>query len=368
MAIQFKKATRSQSKLRMAIDGPAGSGKTYTALRFAFLLASSADKVAVVDTEAGSASKYVGEAPDGISWAFDTAELPNFNPQNYIDAIHAAEAGEYEVILLDSISHAWEGEGGALQMHDDQVLREPGRNSWTAWRPVTKVQNEFVEAMLQSKCHIIATMRSRTDYIQVTENGKTSIKKVGLAPVQRPGVEYEFDAILTMDIDHNMVVTKTRCSPIDGDVVKKPGAQWFAKVKGWLLEGTPAPEDKAKAEAERPARAHPPKPEPARTIPNGQPMPPPALAINLAAEEPAKGSKQYEALRGLQRYIFGRIKQEAETTTLAVADKEVYAAIKTIWGIDSLHQFPYELVNARQLWEEAIKTWFAAQLAQGVPA
>lgn len=244
MAVQIVKAKKQQSRLRMALDGPAGSGKTYTALRFAFSLASSYDKVLVIDTEHASAAKYVGEDPDGLGpWPeFDTVILDDFHPRNYVEAIAAGEQGGYEVIVIDSLSHAWEGEGGVLDLHDQATKRSASGNSFTAWKDVTPLHRQLVEAMLQSRCHIIATMRSKTEYVQTTDDkGRTVIKKVGMAPVQRQGIEYEFDIVADLDIDHNLIISKSRCARITDAVVNKPDAKWFQTVKAWLSDGSPLP-------------------------------------------------------------------------------------------------------------------------------
>lgn len=239
MAVQFRKATKSQSKLRMTIDGPAGSGKTFTALTFAKTLAGDG-KVAVIDTERGSASKYAD------LFDFDTVELDSFSPQNYIECIKAAESAGYAVIVIDSLSHAWEGIGGVLDLHDQATVREPGRNSYTAWRSVTPIHNKLVDAMLQSRCHVIATMRSKMDYIQTEDaSGKKRIEKVGMAPIQRSGMEYEFDVVADMDTAHNMVVSKSRIFAIADAVVSKPNGEWFKQVVNWLGDGTPTPAPKA---------------------------------------------------------------------------------------------------------------------------
>ncbi|MFA4974566.1 MAG: ATP-binding protein [bacterium] len=234
MSAIFRKATKEQSKLRMALDGPSGSGKTYTGLLFATALAGSEGKVAVIDTERGSASKYAD------IFEFDVLELTDFHPNNYIEGIKAAEKAGYAVIVIDSLSHAWEGQGGVLDLHEQATTREPGRNSYTAWRTITPIHNGLVDTMLQSKCHVIATMRSKMDYIQVEENGKKRIEKVGMAPIQRQGMEYEFDIVGDMDTAHNMVISKTRCLAIADAVVSKPTAEWFERVKAWLSSGTPA--------------------------------------------------------------------------------------------------------------------------------
>ena len=226
----FQKATKKQARLRMAIDGPSGSGKTYTALTFATALANGG-RVAVIDTERGSASLYADE------FDFDVLELSEFSPEAYTEGIKAAESAGYDVIVLDSLSHAWEGKGGILEIHDKETSRNRSGNSWTAWREVTPRHRALVDAILQSKGHVIATMRSKMDYIQTTENGKTKIKKVGLAPIQRQGMEYEFTIVADMDVDHNMIVSKSRCKIVADDVVKKPGADWMAKVRVWLESG-----------------------------------------------------------------------------------------------------------------------------------
>lgn len=232
MALQFTRATKTKIKLRMALDGPSGAGKTYTGLVFATTLAGPNGKVAVIDTERGSARKYADQ------FTFDVLELTTFAPSLYIEAIKTAESAGYDVILIDSLSHAWEGEGGVLEQHEQATLREPGHNSYTAWRTVTPEHRKLVDAMLASKCHIIGTMRSKMEYAQVEdERGKKTVKKLGMAPIQRQGMEYEFDIVADMDIDHNMIVSKSRCFAVADDVVKKPGAAWFGKVMAWLDDG-----------------------------------------------------------------------------------------------------------------------------------
>jgi hypothetical protein len=232
----FQPATRKQSRLRATIDGPAGSGKTYTALRFAHALGG---KIAVIDTERGSASKYVGEAPDGIPWEFDTVQLTQFSPEKYFELINLAGKNGYSVLVIDSLSHAWEGVGGALEIKDRQ-----GGNQWTAWRSVTPIHNRMIDSILQSPCHVITTMRSRMEYVQETDpnTGKTIIRKVGMAPIQRPGTEYEFDLVIDMDWAHIATVSKSRCPAVADLKAEKPGPAFIQPVIDWLNSGTaPAP-------------------------------------------------------------------------------------------------------------------------------
>ncbi len=238
MAIQFKKATKSQARLRMAMIGPAGSGKTYSALCVAKHLVPGG-RVAVIDTEHGSASKYAGSSD--TTFEFDSLEPDSFSPDTYVEAIHAAEQAGYDIIIIDSLSHAWMGKDGALEQVDAAAKRERG-NSFGAWRNVTPKHNALVEAIIGSKCHVIATMRSKTEYAQEKDDrGKTVVRKIGLAPIQRDGLEYEFDVTGDLDVDNNFVVGKTRCSALAGKVFAKPGQAIAEILRAWLSDGSPAP-------------------------------------------------------------------------------------------------------------------------------
>lgn len=222
----FKPATKSASKLRLGLGGPAGSGKTFTALTIATALG---QRVAVVDTEHGSASKY------SDIFKFDVVELDSFHPQNYIDAIHEAEAESYDTLILDSLSHAWMGKDGALELKDKATARSRSGNSFDAWREVTPLHNALVEAMIASRLHLIATLRSKTEYVVETdERGKSKPRKIGLAPVQRDGLEYEFDVYGELDQDNTLIIGKTRCPALAGGVIRKPGAELAAVLMDWL--------------------------------------------------------------------------------------------------------------------------------------
>jgi len=224
--LQFHKAERRMSKLRLAIAGPAGSGKTYSALLIAFGIGG---RVALIDTERGSGELYahLGE--------YDVCSITSpFEPEKYTEAVKAAESAGYGVIIIDSLSHAWSGEGGLLDLHGH--LSDRSGNSWAAWRKVTPKHNQLVEAMLQSPCHIIATMRSKMEYTQVTENGKTVVKKLGMNPIQRDGMEYEFTLFLDLDLDHVASAGKDRTSLFDGKFFK-PTTETGKSLIRWLEEG-----------------------------------------------------------------------------------------------------------------------------------
>ncbi len=238
MALVFQKATKAHSRLRMALIGPAGAGKTWTSLAIAAGLGL---KVAVIDTERGSAAKYADK------FNFDTLPLETFAPQNYIDAIKAAEEQGYDVVVIDSLSHAWMGKGGALEQVDNAAKRSTSGNSFTAWRDVTPQHNALIDAMLMSKCHIIVTMRVKTEYVLEDDiRGKKVPKKVGLAPVQRDGLEYEFDVVGSLTDTNDLLITKTRCSALAGQSISKPGADLAATLKAWLSDGVALPPPVAK--------------------------------------------------------------------------------------------------------------------------
>jgi hypothetical protein len=232
---------REKLKLRLGLDGPAGSGKSYTGLRFAMALAAAAGgRVAAIDTEFGSLSKYQGLAPDGVPFDFDVCELDRFSPDDYVGVIGEAAQMGAAVLVIDSLSHAWEGKGGAL----DQVDKAKGDNRFTAWKDITPKQRRMVDAILRFPGHVIATMRTKTEYVlEPNERGKMVPRKVGLKPVQREGLEYEFDIFGDMDADHTLTITKSRCPEVADAVVGKPGAAWLAPVMAWLDTGAaPAPQ------------------------------------------------------------------------------------------------------------------------------
>ncbi len=242
MSLTFQRATKKSARLRLALIGVAGAGKTYTALNIATNLGG---RVAVIDTERGSASKY------SDMFDFDVLELETFSPQNYVDAINAAEEAGYEVLIIDSLSHAWTGKGGALDQVDRIAKRSQSGNTFGAWRDVTPMHNALVDGIINARMHIITTMRAKTDYVQEKneKTGRVTVRKVGLAPVQRDGLEYEFDVVADLDQDNNLIVGKTRCPAVSGAVIPKAGKEIAQKLTAWLSDGGKV------EDAEKPARA-----------------------------------------------------------------------------------------------------------------
>lgn len=238
---KFSRATKKNAFLRLALTGPSGSGKTYTALSVATAMGG---KIALIDTERGSASKYAD------LFEFDTLELQSFHPQRYIEAIKEAETTGYDIIIIDSLSHAWIGKDGALELVDRIARASKSQNSYVAWRDVTPLQNTLVDTMIGAKAHIIASMRTKTEYVQEKDDrGRTSIRKVGLAPIQREGLEHEFDIVGELDHQNTLVVSKTRCPDLQGAVIEKPGREIAEVLVAWLKGeptadgqlGTPSP-------------------------------------------------------------------------------------------------------------------------------
>ena len=231
----FRKAERRKAKLRLAITGPAGSGKTYGALLIAQGLGG---RIAMIDTENGSGDLYA----DTCDYDVQTLTAP-YSVQKYITAIHEAEEEGYDILIIDSLSHAWSGEGGLLDVHSQMTRSMKSGNSYAAWNRITPWHNRLIETMLSSKCHIIATMRTKTDYAMIqTEKGKTEIQKVGLAPVQRDGMDYEFTIVFDLSMEHSVTVSKDRTSLFDRQIFNI-SADTGKILKKWLETGADIPPD-----------------------------------------------------------------------------------------------------------------------------
>lgn len=229
--MKFEKATRKKAKLRLALTGPSGSGKTYGALLIAKGLGG---KIAVIDTERGSASLY-SHLVD-----FDTLELlPPFTPERYIEAINAAAGAGYETLIIDSATHEWSGTGGCLELNETIANSKFRGNTWSAWNETTPRHRAFIDAMVQSPMHIIATGRSKTETAQQqNDNGKKSVVKLGLKTEQRDGFEYEFTVVL--DIIHSghwATASKDRTGLFQGADAKQLSVQTGVDLLAWLNDG-----------------------------------------------------------------------------------------------------------------------------------
>jgi hypothetical protein len=227
---EIHRATKRRAKLRLGMSGPAGSGKTYSALLIASGLGG---RIGMIDTEHGSGDLYADLLPEG----YDVLQLtPPFTPARYIEAIHALEETGVSTIIVDSLTHAWSGEGGSLDRQGK--IADKSGNSWQAWRQVTPEHNALVEALLQSSCHIIATMRAKTEYVQEKDErtGKQVVRKIGLAPIMRDGIEYEFTTFLELDVHHMAFVGKDRTRLFDGAIFM-PNIETGRQLLTWLDSG-----------------------------------------------------------------------------------------------------------------------------------
>ena len=239
--MKFTKATRKQAKLRLALTGPSGSGKTYSAL----LMASGmGGKIAVIDTERSSASLYSHLVE------FDALDLaPPYTPERFIQAIEAAEEAGYDILVVDSITHEWSGVGGCLELVDEVARSKYKGNSWSAWNDITPRHRAFLDKMMASNLHIIATMRSKTDTAQVDEGGRKRVVKLGMKSEQRDGAEYEFTIVLDLVHDgHFATASKDRTGLFSGDP-KPISAETGQRVIEWLNSGEPLKPETPKAES-----------------------------------------------------------------------------------------------------------------------
>lgn len=299
---KFKKAEKKKSKLRLGITGPSGSGKTYSALRLASGLS---QKIAVIDTEKGSASLYADK------FNFDVLELaPPYSPERYIAAMNDAVKEGYELIIMDSISHAWAGEGGLLNKKEQLDAR--GGNSFSNWAKMTPIQEKFVSSLINCPAHLILTMRSKQEYIlSENEKGKQAPKKVGLAPIQREGFEYELTTVFDVGMAHTCETSKDRTG-LFTDKLFQITEETGLILKEWLDSGI-----ELKKEAE--------------ILPPPQPPAPPEVKkeiINHAENPPASLGQ------------FQRIKERREI--LGITTDELKASINYFFHLEDAKKMTFE--------------------------
>ncbi len=230
--MQFTKATKKKSRLRAAVFGPSGSGKTKSCLRIADGM-KGAGTVGVIDTERGSASKY-SDAHDFLTLQPEVGEKADIDWM--IAAIGAAAAQGIHVLIIDSLSHAWQ----ELLVEVDKLARTEFRgNSWSAWSKGTPKQHRFINAILDYPGHVLATMRSKTEWEQIKDerSGKITPKRVGLSPEQGKGIEYEFDVLIEIGDDHTARIIKDRSGKFQDQIIEKPGEDFGNALASWLDQG-----------------------------------------------------------------------------------------------------------------------------------
>ncbi|MBS1640671.1 MAG: AAA family ATPase [Bacteroidetes bacterium] len=230
--MKLERASRKQSKIKLSLAGPSGSGKTFSALLLSYGLCNDWNKVALIDTENHSASLYshIGD--------FSVINLSApFHPEKYVEAIQLCEQSGIEVIIIDSITHEWTGKGGCLELHEKEVSKMKIPNSFTAWASITPRHQAFVDAVINSSCHIISTIRSKTDYIISERNGKQVPQKVGLAPITREGFDFEQTIAFDIDQQHKAFCTKDRTTLFQDGEPFVITADTGKKILKWCNEG-----------------------------------------------------------------------------------------------------------------------------------
>lgn len=229
MAIQAKKAVRSKLNLKIALIGPSGAGKTYSALR---LCKGIGGRTVLCNTEADRGYIYANE------FDYDIIDLDApFTPEKYIEVIQYAVKEGYNNLIIDSASHEWTGKGGLVEIHDKM-----SGNSFTNWATLTPRHNAFLDAQLYAKTNIIACLRGKDEYVMEEKNGKQTPKKVGLGAQQRQGFEYECQVTLMIDQgNHVASAMKDNSHLFEGqyDVLTE---EHGAALRKWAETGEDKPE------------------------------------------------------------------------------------------------------------------------------
>jgi AAA domain len=235
-----RKAVKSQVKLKLGLSGPSNAGKTEGALALATAFGSVTDatrkpRILLVDSENRSASLYADR------YDFDTIPLSApYTPERYKKAMYQAIVGDYDWLIVDTISHEWEAEGGILRKKDRIDAANPNSNSFSNWNKVMPDHESFIEFIKQIPCHTICTMRSKQAYVlESNDKGKQKPRKLGMAPIQREGVDYEFSLVFDLEHpSHNATVSKNRTTLFtDGEPINLKNPVVAQEIRGWLEAG-----------------------------------------------------------------------------------------------------------------------------------
>jgi len=233
--MELRKATRQKAKIRLGLSAVSGGGKTFSAILIAKGLANGdLSKVALIDTENGSGDLYAHLG----DYSVITLEAP-YTPERYVQAINACENAGMSVVIIDSITHEWDGKGGILDISNSMT-----GNSYTNWAKLTPRHQHFIDTILQSKCHVITTVRRKQDYEMVKEDGKLKPIKVGLKEVTREGFEYELTVNLELDAKHNASCSKDRTGLFSGIPDFTPSEETGKILLEWCEKGTEIIEQK----------------------------------------------------------------------------------------------------------------------------
>lgn len=280
MAFEIKKAEQVVKPLKLALQGPAGSGKTdgaiATAIRMGF------KNIVVIDTEHGSSANYAKKYKGKYNVL--PFEAP-YTSARYVEAMNAAKNFGADCVIIDSISHQWDGQDGILERKEKEQKSKPNANGYTLWAAYTAEHKKFVEFMLAFPIPIFATMRSKTAYVMSEgSNGKQIPKKMGMEPIQREGVDYEFDVVVEINIAHSAEVTKDRTGVLADKQFDLVGSDEFVKiVTAWQKDGS-VPATPPTVGTPAPV-AEPPKADPPKTRGKAKNEPPPKAEPDLGFDD-----------------------------------------------------------------------------------
>lgn len=337
-AMIVRKAARKNVKARVIISGPTGSGKTMSALLFAYGLTGDWDKIVVLDSESGSGELYTGASVPGDTVVIGNYAYigidPPFTTDKYLGALRAAEEYGAEVIIIDSLTHLWQGEGGILSKHDRITDADKYKNSFTAWRKITPELNAFIESMLRSKAHVILTLRSKMEYSQVKDEntGKNRIEKLGLAPIFKEGITYESTILFELNDQHFAVCGKDRTG-LFADSYAKITPDTGKKYLEWAESGA-TPIERPPIEKEEPPA--PSTPPPAKQQPRQD--------ASAAAEPEQHTSKVLSPAQ--VKYIGSQIKRLFIDSGLGGTTEILNALICEKYGnVDTIEQIPMAEAN-----------------------
>jgi hypothetical protein len=231
--MQLRKATRQKAKIRLGLSAVSGGGKTMSALLIAKGLCGEWAKIAMIDTENGSGDLYCNLGDYNV-----LSLTPPYPPEKYIEAIKACEAAGMEVIIIDSITHEWDGKGGCLEIVDQLTQGSASKNSYVSWGKVTPRHQAFIDAILQSKCHMITTVRRKQDYeMSKGSDGKLKVEKAGLKEITREGFEYELTVNLELDHGHHATASKDRTGLFSGKPEFIPSEKTGQMIMEWCESG-----------------------------------------------------------------------------------------------------------------------------------
>lgn len=228
MALEFRKAEKKRQKLRLGVFGVSGSGKTKSALRIAHGFAGDTGKVAVIDSEQGASELYSDD------FSFDVLPLQSFHPNDYSDAMELAAKHKYDVVIIDSFSHAW----FQLCEEVDKIAKAKFKgNTWSAWSEGNPIQRRLTENILRCPYHLIATMRSSTEWSVEEVHGRKTPVRVGTSPNQGKGIEFEFTMLLELSSSHFGTFIKDRTGKFQDQTFEKPDELLGKKMLDWLNTG-----------------------------------------------------------------------------------------------------------------------------------